>query len=750
MDFSKTLRLLGHRGRGKGSHVDASTDKKFTPDNNFWNQLPTEHTIYEINPQKSPLWLKTDDPDAVAEYIRSVYEINTDEPEDMYCAVDGDIVIFPFCKITAHEANEIASDLNVTSVPMQMRPLYNKMPNSIGNEPANFTLPEKPALLFSSKNKVHVPIKKMIPDEFKSNDDDVAIFLEMLDDKRARDINHWLDIGAALYGSEENKAAGLQKWKTFSARGPFKDLCEEKWETFVDTHNTRETIEYFVYKDDPAAYEMLLEEAKELAFETALERLTPDTVATLFKLCYPFEFLCSNYDKNIWYSYDGIRWRTGGKLGIMTKIKREFVPYINIKRQELSEHFAEQVDVDERKKINADISAVTSLIKKLESTPFQNHLLSSLRIEYVKRNFDRIKDTIPHFTAFENVIVDVRSGEGNLREGKPEDFITKSSRISIEYDERCVNMARKYMGEVFTDPEKRNFMYRILSSLLYARNSDKIVVVLYGLGYNSKSIFVKVINSILGEYYGTTSTSLLTERRSKSDGANPGLIRITNKRTAVLQEPDAQDQIRTGTIKELTGDDTYTARDVYESGAEGNERIPTFIPFIVTNHKLKAYNTDQAFWNRVIQLQFESRWVEKGYPEEYDEQIKQKTFPMNRYFERTLPHIAKGLAWIIVNEYDRYHAGLDIPQSIREATKELQARNDIYKSFRQECIENTENGTAKVKDVYDSFKNWYNEQGFPSASRPGLRDFEEAFSTELKYDPKDGVWSGISMVYNNE
>lgn len=741
MDFPKLLAVLFHRGKGEGSLIDTVQNKKFTPNSDFWRLLPEENSIREIDPQTAPLWLRSNDPTAAIEYIKNAFEIHATEPETL-CFVVNDLLIFPYCKISSTKSSEIALNLGVEMVNTQMRPLYSGGLTEIITDLPNYEPPESLALLFSSHNRCHVPVEKTVVLEYKDDED---IFLNMLSDERASNYHDWMDVGASLYSEGD---VGLEKWRRFSARGPYADLCDDVWESFIDTHNTRDTIEYFVYVDDPIAYNMLKEEERELAFEAALERQTHDSVATLFKACYPFGFLCSNFDNQIWYAYDGIRWRPGGICDISRKIKREFVPYINEKRQQLTAQFAELIDVDDRKRFNAMIAGVTKLIIKLETNAFQNGLIRSLRTEYMKRDFDLIKDTIPHFTAFANGIVDVRSGNGVVRDGKPEDFITKRSRLKIEYDKRCVDEARKYMNEVFTDPEKREFMYRFLSSFLFARNSDKIIATFCGIGNNSKSIFVKIFGRILDEYHGTIGTSILTERRSKSDSANAGLIRITHKRTAVIQEPDDQDQIRSGTLKELSGGDNYPARDLFERGAEAKSHIPTFIPIIVTNHKLRAYNADQAFWNRVVQVKFDSHWVEKDYPETYEEQLKQGVFPMDRNFEQLLPVIAKGLGWIMVNEYHNYHAGLRIPACVQDSTDELKAINNIYSGFMQECIEASEGGSLRIKDAYDGFKTWYSENGLAPSTRPTMRDFGEAFSVELRQEPVDSTWTGICLIYN--
>ena len=75
-----------------------------------------------------------------------------------------------------------------------------------------------------------------------------------------------------------------------------------------------------------------------------------------------------------------------------------------------------------------------------------------------------------------------------------------------------------------------------------------------GKGSNGKSILVKLMEIVLGDYKGTVPITLITQGRNKIGSASPETAQ-QGKRYAVMQEPSKGDRINEGIMKELTGGD---------------------------------------------------------------------------------------------------------------------------------------------------------------------------------------------------
>ena len=95
-------------------------------------------------------------------------------------------------------------------------------------------------------------------------------------------------------------------------------------------------------------------------------------------------------------------------------------------------------------------------------------------------------------------------------------------------------------------------------------------------------------------------------------------------RWCVLQEPDKRDTLNIGILKELSGNDTFFARGLYK---EGKEITPMFKLAMICNKPPKVPHDDKATWNRIRVIPFEATFSHDA-PENYEEQIRTKTFPI--------------------------------------------------------------------------------------------------------------------------
>ena len=62
-----------------------------------------------------------------------------------------------------------------------------------------------------------------------------------------------------------------------------------------------------------------------------------------------------------------------------------------------------------------------------------------------------------------------------------------------------------------------------------------------------------------GDYCGKMSVTLITQKRAASNAYTPELVKNKGKRFITLQEPDDDEEIHVGAMKELTGGDKIQA-----------------------------------------------------------------------------------------------------------------------------------------------------------------------------------------------
>nr|QBK84723.1 MAG: D5-like helicase-primase [Pithovirus LCDPAC01] len=589
----------------------------------------------------------------------------------------------------------------------------------------------------------------------------VKAMIHLISPRRAAIKHDWLDIGASIKASdfEIPERDKIKLWKKFTKlKDKFsEDQCENEWDD-LNEHITVHTLEFFAIKDNKDRHDKFRKSDRLKLLNKAIYEQTHSAIADAFKAYYPIDFLCSKYSDNIWYYFTGVIWKkVDGVATLMQYIERKFVRIIiNLRRRELSES-KDIHDTELSSRNDNRIDMISKLLKKLGNHSTKISVIKELKTRYFNEDFETIKDTIPYLTGCRNCVIDVRSGKAITRPGKPEDYITKTTKrryVHLSWNHPHVKMYMKYMGQVFTNNMVMNYMLRFIASLLILGNKDKIVPFLCGGGDNSKSIIVKIIESAFGSYARKISTSFLTERRTSSDGATPGLVRLRGARIVFGQEPNSRTPIQSGTLKESSGNDTVYVRDLYQKGSELIEMLISFILVIVANVAPPIPDCQKAVWRRVRMIDLNSEWLKEGVPDDIKEQYRTKKFKMDKDFDRFIPKLGNAMLWVAVQYYERYNRdGLNEPECITRSSNIYKQENNYFIGFVNDNIvrvENKQNALDKnaivtMKDLFSEFIPWYKDR--VRGKLPTITEFRKNIEAILKQKiSPENTWYGYRLV----
>jgi len=311
--------------------------------------------------------------------------------------------------------------------------------------------------------------------------------------------------------------------------------------------------------------------------------------------------------------------------------------------------------------------------------------------------------------------------KGILRQSVPSDYISLS--CDTKYIENY-NMDEEVnlmiiLQQIFPRKDVLRFFIRSCASMLEGYNKYKVFYVWWGTGNNAKTLLQRFVSSTLGEYSISLSTSLITGRRSRSSDATPDMYYAKNKLVVFLQEPNPDERLQVGKIKELTGNDKMYVRELFRSGTTMEFKAKIVI---VTNNPIEAPGMDIAFRRRIIVIPFETTFSD----EKRDNKDKHQ-LPINLDMEREIFRYREAFLRILVREYKIFISyGLDIPKYIRRTTSDYMTRNNHPLRFVQQYIYKDQQSTLHVMDIYDKFKKWF-WASCPGRTVPTL----EAMSTEL-------------------
>jgi putative DNA primase/helicase len=93
----------------------------------------------------------------------------------------------------------------------------------------------------------------------------------------------------------------------------------------------------------------------------------------------------------------------------------------------------------------------------------------------------------------------------------------------------------------------------------------ELVFVWTGRGGNGKGLLRDLRKRAVGGYFHSIPSECLTKRSDKKDAPNPPMAKAKGRRFVFAQEPDVGDKIQSSTIKEQTGNDEISARELYKN-----------------------------------------------------------------------------------------------------------------------------------------------------------------------------------------
>ena len=516
-----------------------------------------------------------------------------------------------------------------------------------------------------------------------------SVFLSMLSRSRADEEHYWLDIGKCLFKAFNGEDRGLEKWINFSEQSDSHDEqdCTRCYRNFSDVKLSIKTLAFYAREDSPTQYKKWHEEWYKPYLEKATSGTHGDIAEAIYRV-YWLEFACSNLSKHTIYHFKNHIWkRLDSGHTLRTMISGEFLSKFEAFRTNVAIQIQNSHDPHFKEQAEFMIQKICKLIAKLKNRAFKNSVFLEAAEKFHIDIFERYLDEDPELMGCLNGIIQCLDTKAVFRDGKPEDYVSRSTGVQWRRDmhekhEFYVKLM-EYLRKVFPDKNLLRHFGKLMGASLKGRNSDKIFPIHTGKGNNSKSILKKLIDLSYGDYVITFPTSTFTANKA-GGGADPSLARSRYAHIAFIQEPDAETPLKSGTLKEFTGGDRFFARFLHDNGSE---ITPMFTLHMMCNVVPIIPQCDQAIKNRVRILPYLSTWSKEA-PKSEEDQFDQKVFLLDPFFEKQLPDLIAAFLYFCVKMYSIYRKeGLVDPEIVTKYTSEYWEDNDLYAQFLKEHIE---------------------------------------------------------------
>ena len=520
---------------------------------------------------------------------------------------------------------------------------------------------------------------------------------------------------------------------------------------------TRKSIMYWLKKANLEEYEKIKSTTIEHYLEIAYNSGTEYDIAVVLKQMYKDSYVCVSYEKKgSWYRFKNNRWIPDKGLSLRNKISEELCSLINEQQAILIQQLNNYESTDERYTLlKKKMKIISEMCTRLKRTNDKNNIMREAAEIFYDNEFIKNMDTNKYLLCFNNGVVDFVNKI--FREGYPEDYITKTTRI--DYIQLCdlieenktsylkiKDQITEFMEQLFPVEDLRKYMWQHLASSLIGANKNQTFNVYHGSGSNGKSILTDLMSLTLGEYKGTVPITLVTDARGKIGGTSDEILKLKGVRYAVMQEPSKGVKLNEGIMKELTGGDPLQARGLY---SESEIFDPQFNLVVCTNNLFDIESNDDGTWRRIRKCNYDSKFVDDV------ESYKDKTniFKKDKSLKDKLPTFAPVFASLLVEIAFETGGLVEDCESVLKASNKYRNGQDHLSAFVNEMVIRTNEKTDKIgkKGLMLQFKDWI-EMTKGSRKMP---KGEELYEVMNKIHPdtwntKDTKWIGLRFYEPND
>lgn len=357
-------------------------------------------------------------------------------------------------------------------------------------------------------------------------------------------------------------------------------------------------------------------------------------------------------------------------------------------------------------------------------------------------------DSNPSLLGVANGVIDLRSGY--FRPAQREDRITKQANVTYDPNAICARWI-KFLEEIFAaDKQLIAFVQRLVGYCLTGDTREQCMFIFFGSGANGKSVVLRVLHALLGDYAMQSSVSAFMQSKS-GNGPSNDIARLRGARLVTAAELDEGCILAEGVIKQLTGQDTIACRFLYQ---EFFSYEPQFKIILATNHKPGINGDDYAIWRRIRLIPFSARIP----PERQDKELADKLITDE------LPGI---LNWALAGLREWQEIGLAPPSAVDAATQDYRNEMDIFGDWLNDCcITSPDLGHIPTAKLYESYKRFcadgdlrtissrafgrkLAERGFdPAKGTGGIRGFR-GLSLKSRKPIGEVVREGVSIIGGN-
>lgn len=382
------------------------------------------------------------------------------------------------------------------------------------------------------------------------------------------------------------------------------------------------------------------------------------------------------YTDKRWLWYDGRKWCTD-MTGTVKRLADKAVACMAAEAKVYT-----QLDADE----GTDMSkAFEKHMRSCRSNKSKNAMINEVmhHVPILPAQMDRFKAAL-----------NTPGGVINLKDGTmsvhdPMNYLTKITAVEYSENADCPRWLA-FLDDIFRgDKDLIRYVQKAVGYSLTGSTAEQCAFFLFGTGRNGKSTFIDIIRAIFGDYAANIQPETIMVRSNQSTAINSDIARLKGARLVTSVEPNEGVRLNEGLLKQLTGDDTVTARKLY---GDEFEFKPEFKLWMATNHKPVIRGTDTGIWRRIHMIPFTVQIPE----EKIDRRLKYK-------LSAELTGIFR---WAVEGCLLWQQEGLKMPRAVLEEVREYRREMDVISAFVEDKCTVGKGLSVQSSALYAAYLRW--------------------------------------------
>jgi P4 family phage/plasmid primase-like protien len=488
--------------------------------------------------------------------------------------------------------------------------------------------------------------------------------------KRFNTYDYFIKVGMACF----NEGLPMKVWEDFAKQSPkYNGRCAKDWAGFKKGNLTQATLWSWLKEDNAVLFAELCPQRTD--FWELIKNPNHAETARYFYNAKPDAYVYHEtlgwfqlLPSNAWKHYENKKEPSGLMLDINMTLKKA-----------LKEHWATIDPSSQDEGVKAKIKQCASFGQMIGNKSYVDGVCAFLPSIYNDDELEKKMDESRNLFAFADKVIDLEANE--TRDIRPSDYICLHTGYKFPTASNAAvrKELMKVLMSIWEDKKVVQYVLQVIASNLHGRKRFEEFYVWTGRGGNGKGLISEMIKRAYGEYYHSIPNDCLTKRSDKKDAPNPPIARAKGKRFVQAQEPEGEEKLQVGTIKEYTGGDEITARALYSNPVK---YVPQFGLFLQCNTIPKLSAIDGGIKRRMVIIRFPFQFVEtptESHHRPINMDLKDKICKSDEWRDEFM---------LMLHEtYKTIGASIEKPKWVLEATNEYMAENDAVKGWLEEHYE---------------------------------------------------------------